>query len=188
MKSPVSCGWMATMVTIFSALLLPGVVVAQQSNTVEQAVETSTEVFDDWTVVCVEVTPRTCRMTQRLDMENEQGAGRLLQVTLLRNPDGVVIAMELPFGLDLRAGVVIQFDGNDEIPLPFTTCYTSGCQVIAQLAPEHLAEFRAGDVMRVGFRPVGQQQTLVTEVSLAGSNAALDAMPEPVAPAAAGDS
>ncbi len=163
------------------------VAIAQESAQSQgQAVETTTEEFGDWTVVCVESTPRACRMTQRLDIENEQGAGRLLQVTLLRNPDGVVIAMELPFGLDLRAGVVIQFDENDEIPLPFSTCYASGCQVIAQLAPEHLAEFQAGSVMRVGFRAMGQQQTLVTEVSLSGSSAALDSLPEPVVPAAAG--
>ncbi len=171
------------------AALAGGVAQAQSDSAAEapaEAPETSTEAFGDWTVVCVESTPRTCRMTQRLDIQNEQGAGRLLQVTLLKNPEGVVIAMELPFGLDLRSGVVIRFDENDEIPLPFTTCYASGCQVIAQLAPEHLEEFRNGEQMRVGFRAMGQEQTLVTEVSLSGSSAALESLPEAMSPESAG--
>ncbi|MEX0448645.1 invasion associated locus B family protein [Spiribacter sp. 221] len=154
--------------------------VAQEEGDAAPEIETSTEVYGDWTVVCVESTPRACRMTQRLDVENEQGGGRLLQVTLLRNTDGVVIAMELPFGLDLRAGVVVRFDENEEVPLPFSTCYASGCQVIALLSPEHLEQFRNSGQMQVGFRALNQAQTLVTEVSLNGSNAALAELPEPV--------
>ena len=160
--------------------LLAGGVLQAQSEEAAPAIETSTEMFDDWTVVCVEDTPRVCRMTQRLDIDNDQGGGRLLQVTLLKDAEGVVIAMELPFGLDLPAGVVLQFDENDEIPLPFSTCYASGCQVIARLAPEHLEEFRGGSTMRVGFRALGQERTLVTDVSLAGSRAALDSLPAPI--------
>lgn len=161
--------------------VVAGVMALTAAKAQEQPeVETTTEVFGDWTLVCIEATPRACRMVQRLDVQNDQGGGRLLEVTLLRNQQGVLIALELPFGLDLRAGVVIQFDENEEIALPFSTCYSSGCQVIALLAPEHLAQFRAGNVMRVGFRGMAQEETLVAEVSLTGSSMALAELPEPV--------
>lgn len=153
------------------------------------AVETPTtaETFGAWTLLCQEGATPACRAVQRLDIQNEGGTGRLLQATVVRNPDGVLLILELPFGLDLRAGIVIQFDDNDEIPLPFTTCYSSGCQVIALLAPEHEEQFRIGDVMRVGFRGMGQEQTLVAEVSLSGSGRVLAQLPlSPSAPESVG--
>lgn len=156
---------------------------AQTESDIEpipEDLETSTEVFEDWTVICVESSPRSCRMAQRLNVDSEDGPGQLLQVTLMRSADGVVMGMDLPLGLDLRAGVVVRFDENEEIPLPYTTCYNSGCQVVAQLAPEHLAEFEAGSTMQVGFRALGQEETLVAELSLSGSSSALAALPEPV--------
>ncbi|MBS3786201.1 MAG: invasion associated locus B family protein [Gammaproteobacteria bacterium] len=173
---------LTAMVFLLGSVSLLGGAQAQEASDVE----TTTETYGDWTLVCIEATPRACRMVQRLDVENEEGGGRLLEVTMLRNQQGVLIALELPFGLDLRAGVVIQFDENDEITLPFSTCYPSGCQVIALLAPEHLAQFRAGTVMRVGFRGMGQQETLVAEVSLNGSSMALAELPEPIVPSDAG--
>lgn len=170
---------------LVAVFLLTAAAQAQQATEAPN-VETTTEVFGDWTLVCLESTPRACRMVQRLDVENEAGGGRLLEVTLLRNQQGVLIALELPFGLDLRPGVALQFDENDEITLPFSTCYPSGCQVIAVLAPEHLAQFRAGSLMRVGFRGLGQEETLVAEVSSNGSNRALAELPDPIMPSGAG--
>lgn len=180
---------LTAMAFLLAGFLLMGTAQAQQAQEAPETpeVETTTDTYGDWTLVCIEATPRACRMVQRLDVQNDQGGGRLLEVTLLRNQQGVLIVLDMPFGLDLRAGVVVQFDENDEITLPFSTCYPSGCQVIALLAPEHLAQFRAGTLMRVGFRGMGQQETLVAEVSLEGSSLALAELPEPVQPPTSGE-
>lgn len=46
---------------------------AQTESDIEpipEDLETSTEVFEDWTVVCVESSPRSCRMAQRLNVDS----------------------------------------------------------------------------------------------------------------------
>ena len=169
-------------ICFLSILLAVPPLPAQEDAGAAGDVPTTAEAVGDWTLLCQEGAVLTCRLVQRLDIENEAGTGRLLQATLVRNLDGILMVLELPFGLDLRAGIVVQFDDNEEIPLPFTSCYASGCQVIALLSPEHEEQFRIGDVMRVGFRGLGQEQTLVAEVSLNGSGRGLALLPPPPPP------
>lgn len=173
--------------SILMALMLAGLVMSAQAlaeasaDADEKPTQTQMQ-YGDWTVVCQGDDLQDCRAMQTLNYRNESGTGRLMSATVRKVVEGPLMMLELPFGLDLRAGIVVRFDKNDEIPLPFTVCLTNGCQVITLLAPEHEDQFLNAYAMRVGFRPFGQEETVVGEFSLKGSAAAMRSLPTPKAP------
>lgn len=133
----------------------------------------------DWESVCVTVangedtSERLCQIRQALDLETEQGTGRVLEVVLrVYDAQRHVMEIVLPVGLDLRAGIVLQVDDGQEVNAPFLTCLQQGCLVAMLVEAEMLAAMRRGRVMRVGFRPFNAEQVLVLEVSLRGFTAA----------------
>lgn len=161
-----------------SVFVSPGFAQDNNAATEEQPSQSQTQ-YGDWTVMCQGEGLKDCRAMQMLNFSNESGTGRLMSLVIRKAVEGPLMVMEMPFGLDLRAGVVVRFDENDEIPLPFSVCLNNGCQVITLLVPEHAEQFRTANSMRVGFRAFGQSDTIVVEVSLKGSSAAMRALPEP---------
>ena len=136
--------------------------------------------YGGWSVICEGEGLRDGRAVQVLNFKNEQGEGRLITTVLRRVREGVLMILELPFGVDLRPGIAVQFDANEEFKLPFTTCYASGCQVLTILSEEHVNQFSNSTMMKVGFRPFAQEQVFVVEVPLEGGGDALAAVPEPI--------
>ena len=136
--------------------------------------------FGDWTTICDGEALQNCQAFQVLDALENDVPVRVLVASVRKVPDGTLLVLELPLGLDLRPGVAVQFDMADEINLPYAVCFTGGCQVVSLLSEEDEALFRRASVMKVGFRMFGQTQVLVAELSLRGSAAALRALPEPV--------
>ncbi|SFR60717.1 invasion associated locus B family protein [Thiomicrospira sp. ALE5] len=131
--------------------------------------------FGDWQLVCTEQGDKSCRALQTLDLEQGEQSMRLLEVMVFYAGDQARMNMTFPLGLDLLAGIVLKVDENDEIGLPFSTCLADGCRVIGNIGDDVMAQLMAGNVMKVGFRGFGEEQTLVLDVSLRGSASAFRA-------------
>lgn len=137
--------------------------------------------FGDWTAICSGEALQSCQALQALNATENDVPVRVLVASVQKVPDGTLLVLEMPLGLDLRPGVALQFDMSDEINLPYAVCYSGGCQVVFLLSEEHEALFRRAGVMKVGFRMFGQTEVFVAELSLRGSAAALRSLPEPAA-------
>lgn len=128
----------------------------------------------DWEVVCAEFGgERQCQMRQGLDLTSEEGSGRVLEVALSVLEDGArFMEIVLPLGLDVRPGIVLQVDSREEFNAPFLTCVQQGCVAGFLVSDEQFAAMRAGQVLRVGFRPFNADRVFVVESSLRGFTAA----------------
>lgn len=143
----------------------------------------------NWDVICAKAADakETCQAMQILETRNppepaQQGeqappeGQRVLRLVAQRGPEGIVFSFELPFGLDLRPGIVYQVDANAEVTLPFLTCLPNGCLVSMALKDEARAQMTEGKRMKVGFRPLASQKVVVVEVVLTGLDKALAAL------------
>lgn len=132
----------------------------------------------DWLIACLQNpveadAPPPCRMIQTLDMEADEQRIRLLEISIQLLDDGVhLVQMAFPQGVDLRPGIAMQIDDGDQFDAPYAVCLQGSCQVIANLGDDVVEQLRAGQVLRVGFRFFGEEQTVALEASLSGSNAA----------------
>ncbi|WP_293777557.1 invasion associated locus B family protein [uncultured Oxalicibacterium sp.] len=135
----------------------------------------------NWEVICAKVGEKdTCQAIQLLETKNEkdpQAAGqRVLRLVAQKGPEGMVFSFELPFGIDLRPGIVYQVDGGAETTLPFLTCIPAGCLVSMALTDPVKKQLTGGKQMKVGFRPLGSEKVMVLDVKLDGLGKALAAL------------
>lgn len=134
-----------------------------------------------WEVICAKPEKKeVCQVVQALETRNEKDGKsteqRLLRVTLQKQQEGIVLSFELPFGIDLRPGIVYQIDGATEATLPFLTCMPSGCLVSTILTSSITTQLKSGKQMKVGFRPLGSEKVVVIDVSLDGLGKAFTAL------------
>ncbi len=130
-----------------------------------------------WAVVCADAkNAETCRMEQTLFVDQaEEGQpkklGKVLSITVLyvgkmaRRP---LLVMKLPLGVDLRPGMVLRVDKNEEIKAPYLRCTNAGCEVQVALTAALVAQLKWGLKLRVGIRPFGSSKTVVIDASLKG--------------------
>jgi invasion protein IalB len=138
------------------------------------AQEFQSTMHGDWEVVCAEFGgERQCQMRQGLDLTSEEGTGRVLELALSRLEDGSrLMEVVLPLGLDVRPGIVLQVDERDEFNAPFLTCVQQGCVAGFLVDDATFAAMRAGQLLRIGFRPFNADRVFVVEASLRGFTAA----------------
>lgn len=132
--------------------------------------------FDKWGFICNKVNAKDCRAVQTQNYDNAETKGRLLQAMVGVEQGRTFLTLTLPFGVDLRGGVVARIDENEEVKSVFVTCLPDGCQSILELDAKLLAQFDSGKIMKVGFRPWGGENTLVVDVPLDGAKAAIAAL------------
>ena len=132
--------------------------------------------FDKWGFICNKVNAKDCRAVQTQNYDNAETKGRLLQAMVGVEQGRTFLTLTLPFGVDLRGGVVARIDENEEVKSVFVTCLPDGCQSILELDAKLLAQFDTGKIMKVGFRPWGGENTLVVDVPLDGAKAAISAL------------
>ena len=132
---------------------------------------------DKWKVVCKqENDPQTCHIEQRLFLNKSiggdaQNVGQILSVSVFytgseaRKP---FIVMQLPLGVDLGAGMVLQIDQSPEMKAPFSKCTKAGCEVHSLLTEALLADLKKGNTLKVGFRPFGVERLMVVKADLVG--------------------
>lgn len=140
--------------------------------------EVTTATYRDWKVTCINSEAKQCLASQVLSYEQGEQRGRLLAVSLTKTANGLLLGMEMPLGLDFRSGVALKIDDNEGTKLSFDTCLQTGCRVLTIMSKDLIAQFKSGTTMKVGFRAYGNKRPIIAEVSLAGSSAALNALPE----------
>lgn len=136
----------------------------------------------NWRLRCSDTNDAsTCSMNQELFLQQTvdgqlQTVGRLLNLTVVYLDAGgervPFMSLQMPLGVDLRPGAVMRVDEEGETTLEFLRCTEAGCDSSARITPQLLAQMRAGNVLRVGFRPWGSEQVTAVEASLAGFTAA----------------
>lgn len=127
--------------------------------------ETRTRVFNDWVSVCNKLdVEETCFIQQLVNVENEQKqVSPLLKATVTKVQENLILQLQLPLGMDLRPGVVMRVDEKEEKNRPYTACFRDGCFVLINIDTELLADFKAGQKARIGFRPFNTEQTVRSE-------------------------
>jgi invasion protein IalB len=153
--------------------------------------ETSPE---PWTVVCPDAAADAavaadgeeagrCVMTQRLSAKPD--GPRILQVYVRRltteeaaaaESDGASarvarLRVDLPFGLELAAGVELRIDGEAWTKAPIRTCLAGGCVALLLLTDEELTRLKRGGRMGVVVKAY-DGRVIAWPVSLAGFTAA----------------
>lgn len=162
---------------LFGLLMLLGAMILPSGQAHAQTAEAPA-----WQLRCADTNDAsTCTMNQELFLQQtvdgeRQTVGRLLNLTVVYlNAGGERVpfmSLQMPLGVDLRPGAVMRVDEESETPLEFLRCTEAGCDASARVTPELLAQLRAGNVLRVGFRPWGSEQVTAVEASLIGFTAA----------------
>lgn len=124
-----------------------------------------TESIGDWNLICEN---DKCQAVQQLFVTTEEARSRVLSASVVQIQTQKVLQLVLPLGLDLRPGIVVRVDESEEQHFPVTTCINDGCVVLMSLTDALYGSLKAGNKMKVGFRPFNSEQTLVVEASLKG--------------------
>lgn len=152
----------------YLAWLWIGLLAAGGSAWAQQQQPTTTT-FQDWVSVCQTVAgTQRCHIMQNVLLENEGTTSRLLQSTVGKLGENLVMQLLLPLGVDLRAGIAIKIDEHEELRSGYHTCLQDGCIAMIGVDEALLGKLRNGMVAKVGFRPFNTEQTLVLEMSLKG--------------------
>lgn len=142
-----------------------------------------------WQQVCDnEKDNKTCRMVQQLSVHKKGEDGKDVNLgpvltahifyANVTNAESKkqerlpVMVMQMPLGVDLRAGAVMKVDDGAEKQLDFAQCTRAGCETVVPLADALLKEMRAGKNLVVGFRPLGVNKVSALQVSLNGFSSA----------------
>ena len=125
----------------------------------------------DWRVVCN--VQEQCVASQIISVKKDDQLQNVLSLTLVNGQDGNAnLELKLPFGIDLRPGIVTRVDASDEEKFSFITCMPDGCIAVMPMTKARQAAFRKGAKLAVGFRPLGNEKVMVVEASLSGFTAA----------------
>jgi len=130
-----------------------------------------TKTYKDWRVVCNE--ENQCVASQIISVKRDETLQNVLSLTLVKGQNGNAnLELKLPFGLDLRPGIVTRVDAADEESFPFVTCMPDGCIAVMPMTEARQAAFKKGAKLAVGFRPLGNEKTVAVEASLSGFTSA----------------
>ena len=130
-----------------------------------------------WSVVCGDdKNAQTCRMEQKLFAQKvvkgrQRTLGKMLGLTVRyagKDSRQPVLVMDLPLGVDLRAGMVLRIDNGKETTARYLRCTKNGCSSRLRLTPQMVAMMRKGSKLQIGFRPFGSAKTMVVDASLKG--------------------
>ncbi len=155
--------------------ILAGFVAA--SLLVSVASTASAQAVEKWKFMCGDPKlPQTCKIEQQLFVNQakegqKKQMGRVLNVSVFYsgiNDRKAYIVMQLPLGVDLRAGMVLKVDDAKEMKAPYLKCTNSGCEVRSVLTEELLGQLKRGHTMKVGFRAFGAKKTMVVNADLSG--------------------
>lgn len=174
-RPPAVASLLATALLAITFVMTPATMSQAQSASEAEASPT-------WQLRCADANDSsTCNINQELFLQQSvdgelQTVGRLLNLTVVYLDAGSermpFMSLQMPLGVDLRPGGVMRVDEESETVLEFLRCTEAGCDASARVTPELLAQMRAGNVLRVGFRPWGSEQVTAVEASLVGFTAA----------------
>jgi len=89
-----------------------------------------------------------CAVEQRLLLQNGQLV-TLVRISIPADTGKPTLLVEAPLGVALRAGLVLQLDGQDSLNLEFQTCDQAGCYATAPAPPAFLDRMLAAKTLTV---------------------------------------
>ena len=133
-----------------------------------------TETHGDWTVFCeAKAEGRSCTAMQTLGTKESRQA--IMTMEVVGRSQGTANALlTLPFGLDLRKGVSLQFDDGAPATIPFSACVEQGCLVSIDFELQDLGQLRQGKVIHLSAQPSDTDKPLELTISLVGFRSAFD--------------
>jgi invasion protein IalB len=152
---------------------------APQEGAAEPELELTERQFQDWMVRCGRPEGQeqeVCEMQQQ-QIDNEDRTVMAVAVGKVPGSSDVGLLILLPLGILLPAGVTMQIDGGDQIPLQVERCERQGCRIERLIEPDLLSRLKGGTKATVFFEaidPQGKRQRLGVPISLLGFTAALN--------------
>lgn len=161
------------------ALVLPGVAVAQDANSVKTATH------GDWEIHCIKGT-EACAMQQ----VGKTGDGkRGLFVTIQRvnqapGQDGrtvsALISAIAPLGVLLPYGLRAKIDSGPDTGMPYNRCLQTGCFASSPMSEETVKQMKRGSVAAF---TIALDREVTVNISLRGFTKAYDSL-KPITPGA----
>lgn len=152
-----------------------------QAQTSETSASTVDRAKNNWSVNCgagdTAEAPLVCQMMQNVVVaETNQ---RLLTVMVRPQQDVAnhMLTLALPHGVDFGKGVDVQVDDKGAINVPVQTSNPQGAFSNLPISNELLADFRAGNTVKITFHAVSGQ-TFSVPISLIGFSNAYDKLAE----------
>jgi invasion protein IalB len=93
-----------------------------------------------------------------------QKTGQLIAAVSVRVPADThqpTLAVQIPVGLFLPAGVSLQIDDKKPLTLPLQTCDLKGCYAAMPISPDMLAELKGGKKLAVSFQNLTKENISV---------------------------
>ena len=133
-----------------------------------QAENLSQTTYGDWLLVCNE-NENKCLGRQVISVKQGQGLKNLLVLSVVKPADNSLnLEVKLPFGLDLRRGIVVRIDQGKELNVPFLTCLQDGCSAVIPLSKDLSETLGRGKTLAIGYLPLGADKVVAIEASLNG--------------------
>ena len=134
--------------------------------------------FGDWTLACEAQGPSRTRCAAVQELTLEDGAARILRLTLGRlgaRGEMALVAL-LPLGVYLPAGVALKVDGGRQIAMRMQTCARAGCEAALRVDDALMAALKRGRTLFVGFKGGPATGTVTVPASLDGISRAIAAI------------
>ncbi|WP_299866480.1 invasion associated locus B family protein [uncultured Hoeflea sp.] len=148
-----------------------------QAQTSETSASTAERPKNNWAVNCgagdTADAPLVCQMMQNVVVaETNQ---RLLTVMVRPQQDVAnhMLTLALPHGVDFAKGVEVQIDDKETINVPVQTSNPQGAFSNLPISDELLADFRAGNTVKITFYAMSGQ-TFAVPIGLIGFSTAYD--------------
>ena len=126
-----------------------------------------------WSKRCVEEGDRNVCFIEQYAVATPTNAVLLNVLVGFMGPEGKPrVIMTTPLGVLLTPGLAMSIDTAKPVTLPFESCQSGGCRVVADLDPSSLDRFRDGERMTVRF-VTADQKAMEIPVPLKGFAAAL---------------
>ncbi|MDX5360756.1 MAG: invasion associated locus B family protein [Alphaproteobacteria bacterium] len=162
-----------------AALALPAAPAAAQSSATPaqpappQPNITRTEDFRDWKLVCGTPpgnasAPEQCHLLQSVVVSETKR--RILQAEVGDSQDGRILALTVPLGIYLPAGIEISIDGGEKMRIPVDVCQPNGCAGAVKLDNAMLNRMKNGSRAVITFKNV-QLKPIDVPLSLLGFTA-----------------
>lgn len=140
-------------------------------------VVTKTQTFKDWVFSCVKRaaadTDQTCSIVQQLS--DSQTKTPLFQWRITKTDKGLVGEWQTRTGILVDRGIVLDAGTPKPVAIPFQLCTPTGCQAVANLAPDFIDTLSKTPKATATVFPIGQKG-ITLSLSVAGLPDALAAL------------
>jgi invasion protein IalB len=159
---------------------------AAQGNTGQAAaptpkpIITKNQTFGDWIFTCVKQqqsdAKSQCSIAQQLSDSNTKAP--LFLWRIIAGDKGLVGEWQTRTGIMVDRGLVLDAGTDKPVTIPFQLCTPTGCQAVANLAPDFIQKLVKATKASATVYPIGQQGIQLT-LSVKGLPDALAALQKP---------